>query len=101
MVSYKMEDGLNHNHVEALHVDNNNLVLIGTEGGLNTFDGVNWTSITTEDGLPENFIREIETDSLNRIWVGTNGSGYCMYNDTVWTIYDTINEIPPYFRMGT
>jgi len=89
-----MEDGLNHNHVEALHVDSSNRVWIGTEGGINTFDGDNWTSFTTEDGLPENFIREIDMDSLYRIWVGTNESGYAMYNDTVWTVYDTINDIP-------
>jgi len=40
--------------------------------------------------LPQNTIRCIAVDAQNRKWVGTD-YGLAMYNDTVWTNYNTIN----------
>ena len=64
-----MEEGLLHYKVCALYPDTAGM-WIGTEGGLNFFDGYNWQSWTADEGIlthnPVNFILK---DQLGRLWL--------------------------------
>lgn len=56
----------------CLHVDLNDVLWIGTDGGgLVSFDGEKWNSYTTLSGLSNNNILSITTDRQGRLWIGT------------------------------
>ncbi|WP_044220182.1 ligand-binding sensor domain-containing protein [Flammeovirga pacifica] len=77
LTALKAKQGLSHNNVTALVQDKYGILWIGTDDGLNIYDG---NSITTfqdnsEIKLTFNSIRTLSMDSLeNKVWIGTNGS---------------------------
>ena len=42
-------------------------------GGVNKFDGTNWTTYTTADGLASNGVSAIIEDHNDNLWFGTGG----------------------------
>jgi len=86
--------GLPDNDIQALAIDNNNNIWIGTDkGGLAKFDGVNWWTVydTTNSGLPDNDVQALVVDESN-IWIGTYEGGLAKFDGTNWTVYDTTNS---------
>ncbi|HME36499.1 MAG TPA: two-component regulator propeller domain-containing protein [Candidatus Sulfotelmatobacter sp.] len=76
---------LSSNHVNAIYVDTSGTVWIGTQMGLNKFDG-NGSFITyfRTDGLPDDDIRGILQDLQDRVgnlWISTN-NGLSKFNLT-------------------
>jgi ligand-binding sensor domain-containing protein len=76
--------GLSHNRVWAITQDKHGLIWIGSQDGLNRFDGYKVDVYRTERGnknsLPNNYIRCLFTDSNGTVWIGTqNGMAY--YDD--------------------
>lgn len=67
-------NGLYDNHVRSLALDKQGLLWIGTEEGLNRYDGHSVSVYIKEKypGLPSNLITCLFCDSRNRIWIGTN-----------------------------
>ena len=67
--------GLSHNRVWAITQDKYGLIWIGTNDGLNRFDGYEMDVFRNEPGnknsLPENFVRCLFTDSRGVVWIGT------------------------------
>jgi ligand-binding sensor domain-containing protein len=73
--------GLSNNRVWAVTQDKYGLVWIGTNDGLNRFDGYKVDVYRNEPGnknsLPDNFVRCLFTDSYGKVWIGTaNGLSY-------------------------
>lgn len=56
---FAQEEGLSSNYVHAMVKDNRGIVWIGTENGLNRFDGRSFKIFTTEQGLSKNNIKTI------------------------------------------
>lgn len=80
--SYTVEDGLNSNFVTDLLNDSRGILWIGTQNGLNTFDGKQFRSVDFSK-VPESFVaKTIETDK-GEIWFTTLGGG----------IYQVLNNI--------
>jgi len=76
--------GLQCDSVSSIRVDHNNKVWIGTEKGLDVFDGENWIHYNMSNSdLPSNIIRTIEVDKENNKWIGCK-SGFSIYNDIEW-----------------
>lgn len=76
------EDGLSHSCISCIHQDSRGFIWIGTEGGLNRYDGYTITEYLhdPEDStsLSNNFIRciyEDPADSGKVLWIGTRGGG--------------------------
>ena len=91
---YKTQDGLLDNKTTALLKDFNGNLIIGTWGGLNVYDGNNFSTISM---LPiSNQINKQVTalieDTLNRLWVGTTNGLGC-YDGQNWTAYDTLTGL--------
>ncbi|RYE22045.1 MAG: hypothetical protein EOP51_14120, partial [Sphingobacteriales bacterium] len=80
-IVYDVKNGLSQNSVHAIMRDKHGLVWIGTQDGLNSFDGVNFTAYThiAEDStsISDQFILSIKEDATGNLWVGTrNGLNY-------------------------
>lgn len=68
-----VEDGLSNNSVQCILQDRNGIVWIGTNGGLNRYDGnfLVQYSILSHPALTNNVITALLQDDDGRIWIGT------------------------------
>ncbi|MEO5656971.1 MAG: two-component regulator propeller domain-containing protein [Nitrospiria bacterium] len=116
--TFTVDDGLADKWVYALALDPKDGALwLGTEGGVNRFDGTTWTTFTHRDGLgagPErlparppteppsphhsdtekgisranpNYVLAIAIDRKGRKWFGTWGAGLSRFDGRTWTTY--------------
>jgi len=78
---YGVKDGLSQNSVHAIYRDKEGLIWIGTQDGLNSFDGKRFTVYRyNEDdssSISDQFILKIAEDNAGNLWVGTrNGLNF-------------------------
>ena len=82
-IHYSTEQGLSSNEVSKITQDKLGFIWVGTEDGLNRFDGYSFkvyrkkTHDTT--GLCDNFISNLLVDSHGNLWIGTQ-KGLSLYN---------------------
>lgn len=94
----KVEDGLSQSSVNSVIKDKNGYYWIGTQFGLNKFDGKNITTIYANNTsqLADNFILKAVEDAEKNIWFATRNN-ICRYNSTTQTFLtlntDTIKGI--------
>jgi len=73
---FTIEDGLSQTSVNCLIQDSRGFLWIGTQDGLNKFDGYTFKIIKNEpsdsNSLSNNFINCIYEDADGNIWIGTN-----------------------------
>lgn len=69
------DEGLTSSFINCIYKDKQGFLWIGTDAGLNRFDGTNIVKyshiIDDSTSLVNNYVLSIFEDSLNRIWVGT------------------------------
>jgi len=74
-----LDEGLSQSNVLAVHQDREGLLWVGTENGLNRFDGYEFRHYRRERGNPEalanDFIFDIAEDADGHLWLATNGGG--------------------------
>lgn len=76
-----IKDGLSHNGIQCLLQDHNGYIWIGTQNGLNKYDGYDFEIYkssgldTTEVGFLGKTITALYQDSKQNLWVGTEKSG--------------------------
>ena len=83
--NYTINDGLSQSSVSCIIQDNNNALWIGTQDGLNRFDGRSFEVFSSDDtpGLESEHIKSSLKTSDGRLWFGTaNGL----------TVFDPRNE---------
>ncbi|MGL1894509.1 MAG: histidine kinase [Spirochaetaceae bacterium] len=82
--NYQMDDGLSANLSTKVLVDKEGFVWIGTEDGLNRYDGKSFNKYKTDpdrsDSLNNNQITTIFEDSKGYLWIGTYGSGLELFD---------------------
>jgi signal transduction histidine kinase/streptogramin lyase/FixJ family two-component response regulator len=73
------EDGLSQNNVRTFFQDSRGFMWIGTQDGLNRFDGYHFTIYKNVPGdlqsLSANHITSILEDKQGMLWIGTQGGG--------------------------
>lgn len=89
-VHYTTLDGMNSNNVQSIVPDQDGNIWIGTrvaerdnadaehrkgKGGLNKFDGKNFTLFPKIEGLSESDVYEIYSDNSNVLWISTTSNG--------------------------
>jgi len=79
-----LEEGLSQSSVRVLYQDSRGFLWIGTEDGLNRYDGYSFKVLRSEPGnsnsLGSNFIRAIHESPYGILWIGTNGGGLNRYD---------------------
>jgi hypothetical protein len=81
-VRYTKLDGLSNNYINAIAQDSSGYIWIGTNKGLNRFDGKSFTNFfknTEKSPIPENAIRSLRIEKSNEI-IGTTSAGAFAYN---------------------
>ena len=83
-------DGLSHNAIRCLLQDSRGYVWIGTQMGLNRYDG---TRIKTfrSDKFPSAYIFSLCEDHKGNIWIGT-GSGIVVYDYEYDRFFEPLKE---------
>lgn len=89
---YRKHRNLINDNVNYVYVDDDNIVWIGTEEGLNRVENNHWRSYSTTTGLVANNITIIYKDSNQNVWIGTN-DGLSRLNGTVITNFSTDNGL--------
>ena len=91
--SYSVEDGLSQSSALSLLQDSRGFLWVGTEDGLNRFDGANFKIYRTDPDDPQsisnNYVRALAEAPDGYIWIGTYGGGLNRYdpNSEVFTHY--------------
>lgn len=72
---FSVDEGLSQSVVNSLHVDNYGLVWVGTQNGLNCYNGYRFKHYNYRYSDPasliDGFISSIASDTSGCIWVGT------------------------------
>ena len=98
----KSNSSIPSNYINAVAVDAQNDIWVGTFGGAAKFDGTNWTLYQADNsGLPNNFVLSIAVDASNNKWFGLSGGGLVKFDGTNWTVYNTKNSGIPCNSVST
>lgn len=80
---YSLDEGLSQSHVRNILYDRNGFLWVGTQDGLNRFDGYQFTHFRREvensNSLPGNYISSLAEDKNGNILIGTI-NGAALYN---------------------
>lgn len=83
---YSEANGLSGNQVYSFAQDQNGMMWIGTNSGLNRFDGNNFKvfkkDFANENSIRDNVAFKIAIDRDNNVWVGYGSGGISCYNQT-------------------
>lgn len=73
-------EGLSNNSVRSIYRDNRGFLWVGTESGLNKYDGYSFQQYYQNNSdLPDDAISEIFEGPDDNVWIRTS-SGYSIYN---------------------
>jgi ligand-binding sensor domain-containing protein len=79
---YTEKDGLSNNRVTCFLQDSLGFIWIGTQFGLNRFDGIRFKTYLAKEGdtnsISSNGINALALDRKGNIWIGTETGGLCM-----------------------
>lgn len=86
--NYTTTEGLVHNNVNCLAVDENDHIWFGTQEGISSFDGNIWLSYNTANGaaLVDDNILAMAFDNEGNLWLGTD-FGLTKFNGITWVTY--------------
>jgi len=79
--NYAPEDGLAGAPVWRMTQDERGVMWFATEGGVSSYDGVSFRSITVENGLPSAYVEMIARARDGSLWIGTL-TGLVRYDGT-------------------
>lgn len=92
---FSIEQGLSHGAVRAILQDHDGYMWIGTEDGLNRYDGLSFAWFRTRPGdstsLSSNFVQALMEDREGRLWVGT-GRGLNLFDSRRLTFRRFLHE---------
>lgn len=82
--NYGVQDGLSQTTVKTMLQDPSGAVWIGTQDGLNRFDGYEFkvyrTDLQRDDSLPDNYVQALVPSRRGGFWVGTKAAGIALYD---------------------
>lgn len=80
-------------YIMKITSDSNGNLWFGSQGGISSFDGVNWNIYSLgPDGYSIYIINDVAGDKEGNIWVGCDGAGLFKFDGAVWTNYNVTNS---------
>jgi len=80
------DSGLSQGAIMAIAQDAQGFLWVGTEDGLDRFDGYEWRHFMHDHhdpgSLPNNWISSLALDKRGRLWIGTDGGGLAWRDDS-------------------
>lgn len=80
--------------VSALYQGHDGRLWVGTQGGLESWNGQEWQTWTTSNGLTGDIIRAIADDADGNVWVGTEHGGLDLMRNGKVTAFDKTSGFP-------
>jgi diguanylate cyclase (GGDEF)-like protein len=84
------DEGLSQGTVSAIIQDAHGFMWIGTQDGLDRYDGYSFTHFSQQPNargsLPRNFVRALAQDRSGTLWIGTDGGGLATRDPTTGRI---------------
>jgi signal transduction histidine kinase/ligand-binding sensor domain-containing protein/DNA-binding response OmpR family regulator len=84
---YGLEEGLSQESVQSILRDKQGFLWLGTQDGLNRFDGDRFETFKNNPGdsasISDNYITHLWQDKSNLIWVGTGNKGLNYYDPSI------------------
>jgi len=91
--------GISYNIVNAINVDANNRLFIGTEYGLTIYENNTWQILRAEETLlPENSIRTIYKDTQNQMWLGGFRNTPSIFNNNKLELFTLAPELSNHIK---
>jgi signal transduction histidine kinase/DNA-binding response OmpR family regulator/ligand-binding sensor domain-containing protein len=93
-------EGLSQNDVNTIYQDKNGFLWIGTNDGLNRYDGYNFKTFRINpkggSGIKSNLIFDITEDPSGNLWMATSDEGVCKFDVKTeeFTIFENTAESP-------
>ena len=85
------KNSISDNYVNVVAQDKEGHIWVGTQNGLNEFNGKNFSvfkhNMEQSNSLSHNTVLSLFVDSKNTLWIGTHGGGLNRYQDGVFTAY--------------
>jgi ligand-binding sensor domain-containing protein len=82
---YTIRDGLPSNNVRAVFKDSRDILWVGTDAGLCTFDGRKFNLVPLPAHVTTKKVWAIAEDPSGNMWFGTHGSGLLKYDGREFT----------------
>jgi ligand-binding sensor domain-containing protein/signal transduction histidine kinase len=89
---YTGADGLSQALVQAIYQDRTGYLWIGTQAGLNRYDGTAFTIYSIQQGLANDWINAIAQDAGGRLWLATLGGVSAWDGHRFWN-YTTVDGL--------
>lgn len=88
-----MKNGVAQSQVYSILQDARGYVWMGTYGGgINSFDGWKFETLTEQDGLSSNYVYDLAEDDEHNLWIGTK-NGLSFYNGVKFTNFSNGSRI--------
>lgn len=89
--TYTTQNGLSSDDITSIARDSSGKVWVGSQYGLNSFDGSKWTVYTTV--LSSTLVQTVFADSYGNVWAGTS-NGIVKFTGNTLTKYGTYDGLP-------
>lgn len=89
--SFTITEGLSDNNITSIARNSSGTIWVGTLYGLNSYDGVRWSSSTSS--LPSTTVQALYSDSFGSLWVGTS-SGAAELKGSQQVRFGTADGLP-------
>jgi signal transduction histidine kinase/ligand-binding sensor domain-containing protein/CheY-like chemotaxis protein len=93
--TWRSEDGLPQNSIQAITQTHDGYLWMGTQEGLVRFNGTTFTVFNKNntEAIRHNDIRALYEDQAGTLWIGTYGGGLTSYRDNQFHSYTTANGL--------